>query len=710
MATRPKAVIESRNGEKFSPITITKNVLTDDGQNLHDILSDRKEDMMTPTIENSSSMFKVGQGDNVDYSSNVVNGAYESLVFKGKSLVNLLTKTIDTTWNLNLENWSIVSTASSDYVLKPSTTYSVIVYVTEKTCRDREDLFWVGDVDGKKDKVTHDIVRKNVSLGANVFVINTVSDFSSVTSEHRGGIYFQGSKFVEGTLKWKAIVLEGDWTNKELPPYFEGICDCKSPILTNVGKNLFNFSDSTMKSSWWITVENGITNVKKEDLSTNYSVIIPAQSNTKYKVSGNNFTRAFYAFLDKDYNVLHADEMVQRTTKSLSPQGTAYALFYLNHEDIEKVTNLQIEEGSTETSYEPYKSNILSANGDKIELTEDMFEQGHCGYNSSVIGSTYENFKNSSSTSMQANRVRSKALIKIKPNTKYFIKTDSTKFKLGVQGFDANKLSMGYDTNWKTSDIFTTPANMHYAGLHVCKNNNEDLTPTDLDFNFIQLSEVDKTIALRSLPSGVCDTLNVETGEYTQRIGEVVLNGSEKWEVSGVVSKRYSLEAPINSIVNTTKILCICDKFPSITTNQSDYDKLLGITITNGTRIMVNTNYDTIDEFKQYLQQNLATVQYELKEPIVSTVDIQGFPYAYTNGHVQLSSGSIGQSLTPKVEYSVVTNRNGQIRSNQKMVERHQKQLDRLQAMILTNLVNTQYEQTLTNLKYDLKNVREEVK
>ena len=585
MATRPKAVIESRNGEKFSPITIAKNVLTDDGQNLHDILSDRKEDMMTPTIENSSSMFKIGQGNNVDYSENVVDGAYESLVFKGKSLVNLLTKTIDTTWNLNRENWSIVTTASSDYVLKPSTTYSVIVYVTEKTCPDREDLFWVGDVDGKKDKVTHDIVRKNVSLGANVFVINTVSDFSSVTSEHRGGIYFQGSKFVEGTLKWKAIVLEGDWTNKELPPYFEGICDCKSPILTNVGKNLFNFSDSTMKSSWWINVENGITNVKKEDLSTNYSVIIPAQSNAKYKVSGNNITRAFYAFLDKDYNVLYADEMVQRTTKSLSPQGTAYALFYLNHEDIEKVTNLQIEEGSTATPYEPYKSNTTT------------FEQ-----------------------------------------------------KDG------------------------------------------------------------KMIVLRSLPSGVCDTLNVETGEYTQRIGEVVLNGSEKWEVSGVVSKRYSLEAPINSIVNTTKILCICDKFPSITTNQSDYDKLLGITITNGTRIMVNTNYDTIDEFKQYLQQNLATVQYELATPVVKIIDVQGFPYAYTNGHVQLSSGSIEQSLTPKVEYSVVTNRNGQIRSNQKMVERHQKQLDRLQAMILTNLVNTQYEQTLTNLKYDLKNVREEVK
>ena len=115
-------------------------------------------------------------------------------------------------------------------------------------------------------------------------------------------------------------------------------------------------------------------------------------------------------------------------------------------------------------------------------------------------------------------------------------------------------------------------------------------------------------------------------------------------------------------------------------------------------------------DFKTWLSQNPVTIQYELAEPIVKTVDLSGFPYAYKNGHVILSSGSIEQSLTPKVEYSVVTNRNGQIRSNQKMVERHQKQLDRLQAMILTNLVNTQYEQTLTNLKYDLKNVREEVK
>ena len=153
-----------------------------------------------------------------------------------------------------------------------------------------------------------------------------------------------------------------------------------------------------------------------------------------------------------------------------------------------------------------------------------------------------------------------------------------------------------------------------------------------------------------------------------------------------------------------------CDKFSTITANgtwgASGADKE-GISINQNSRFDIRIERtklpdESLTGFKQWLSQNPITVQYELKTPIVSTIDVQGFPYAYTNGHVQLSSGSIEQSLTPKVEYSVATNRNGQIRSNQKMVERHQKQLDQLQAIILANMVNTQYQQTLTTLNYDL--------
>ena len=131
---------------------------------------------------------------------------------------------------------------------------------------------------------------------------------------------------------------------------------------------------------------------------------------------------------------------------------------------------------------------------------------------------------------------------------------------------------------------------------------------------------VEDNVALRSLPNGVKDELNLLTGEYIQRVGEVVLDGSEDWVASDVISKRYSLDlyATMNAVIDKTKILCICDKIQSITTNQSDNDKMLGITITNGNRVMINTNYDTINEFKNWLSQNPITVQYELAEPIIS--------------------------------------------------------------------------------------------
>ena len=95
-------------------------------------------------------------------------------------------------------------------------------------------------------------------------------------------------------------------------------------------------------------------------------------------------------------------------------------------------------------------------------------------------------------------------------------------------------------------------------------------------------------------------------------------------------------------------------------------------------------------------------VRIELVTPIVKQVNVEGYPYAYENGHILLESGSQEQSLTPTIEYSIVANRGGQIRSNQRMVERHQKKLDSLYAMTLVNMIDSQYNQTLMELKSDL--------
>ena len=137
----------------------------------------------------------------------------------------------------------------------------------------------------------------------------------------------------------------------------------------------------------------------------------------------------------------------------------------------------------------------------------------------------------------------------------------------------------------------------------------------------------DKTIVLRSLPDGTCDTLNVETGEYVQKIGE----------------RSYQ-----------------------------DGDTNSNNLVTDGTK-----------------------TQYKLSSPIITKVDVQGFPHAYKNGHIQLSSGSTAPSLTPIVTYKVPVSRMGQIASNTKSNLRQSIKLDQLEVLVYQSLINSEYENLL---------------
>ena len=569
---KKKIQLQDANGNVLHPLTLGECVTMSNGENLDTLMS--KSQMFTPTIAQDKSMFKVGTGVDVDYSANVKDGAYESLVFKGKSLVNLLTKTIDTTWNLNLENWSIVSTTLSDYILKPNTTYSVIVYVTEKTCPDRDDLFWVGDVDGKKDKVTHDIVRKNVSLGANVFVINTVPDFSSITSAYRGGINFQGSKFVEGTLKWKAIVLEGDWTNKELPPYFTGLCDVKIPILRNVGKNLLCTQDYSPKGT--------ITNV----------------------------------------------EVTQNTLKATA-EGVWHGFEYI----------LQLKPN-----------------------TEYTFS-----------------FERDSDT------------------TRGYIRHPENKGWTGGYGGSSN-----YTFTTRSTGVIRFTIESSLANNTIVVRNpmiiEGSLRPISYENHKTNILRTSEEVVLREV-NGVQDTYNALTGEYVKRIGECVLDGSQALSLDGSLVYLELTDRPINDFG-------IADKMPVITVNQLVTGEF-GICMQDrgaSGRIYINIEgLTTREEILQHLRTNPITIHYGLVEPVTTIVKPSTMtPFAYQNGHVIVESGFEGQSLLPEIEYSVVTGRAGQVTQNTKVLRKQEQQIIGLEELLLTQVVQMEYERTLLQFDYEL--------
>lgn len=231
--------------------------------------------------------------------------------------------------------------------------------------------------------------------------------------------------------------------------------------------------------------------------------------------------------------------------------------------------------------------------------------------------------------------------------------TISDGYKYAFCFYGKNKEHIYIDDYWgngftgeKTFNFKTVAENkgeVYYIRINIRKVDNTDIKPNEIHNIGFQIEKgttattyephkssilsLSEEIVLRSLPDGTCDTLNVETGEYVQKIGE---------------------------------------------RNYQDGDTNSNTLVTDGTK-----------------------THYKLSSPITTKVDVQGFPHAYKNGHIQLSSGSTEPSLTPTVTYKVPVSRVGQIASNTKSNLRQTIKLDQLEILAYQSLINAEYENLL---------------
>lgn len=210
---------------------------------------------------------------------------------------------------------------------------------------------------------------------------------------------------------------------------------------------------------------------------------------------------------------------------------------------------------------------------------------------------------------------------------------------------------------------------------------------------------VNEDLELRGI-GDIKDELNLLTEEVTERIGEIVLDGSEDgWRLSGGNTNelRYGAMCPNSSVELFSKTLN--DKFINGDMSKTDIlNYIYAPGSSNGLVVTVDkTKLETVDitGFKKWLSQNPITVQYQLATESIKTVDVQGFPFSYENGHVILSSGSTEPSLTPTVTYKVPVSRVGQIASNTKSNLRQTIKLDQLEILAYQSLINAEYENLL---------------
>ena len=163
---------------------------------------------------------------------------------------------------------------------------------------------------------------------------------------------------------------------------------------------------------------------------------------------------------------------------------------------------------------------------------------------------------------------------------------------------------------------------------------------------------VNEEVELRGI-GDVQDELDCLTGEVTQRIGEIVLDGSsdEEYAINGNAADGLT-RFVINSISNRKQRGNTISNLLPITNNYNYYG------LFSGNSLNIVNNCLTIDDLRIWLQQNPITIQYELATESVKTVDLTVqnqdggiIPHIQTQqGITHVSTSSDG--LTPVVEMS----------------------------------------------------------
>lgn len=554
----------------LSPETDASTVYLNNGRTLEQELGEGS--MVSNVVTVNSAMSKVIDG--------TYDGAYESLVFKGRSLVNLCpNKVIDYVATSDWDGFNGLGQASNTkgyswktlQDLKPNTKYFISCYVETFDVGEREYYLF----NNNNQSTIFEDTLTIYNTGSHKWVLTSRREF---TDEVFIALRCQNA-YARGAIKIKNIMIieyQEGMENWDIP-YFEGLCDVKMPILRNVGKNLFDGGQVQLEKYQNYNVNNGTFSISNNN---NYKItgFIPIKPNTLYRKQGKGIGDGAYYTKDK--------QPIKTTFCSgitfTPPSGAYYVV--LNMSNSISHNDVQIEESPFTTPYQPHKSNTL-----------------------------------------------------------------------------------------------TTP----------------------------------EEIILRSLSNGVQDTYNPLTGEYVKRVGEKILSGNEDWRnfTNTFIQKVKTIDVYMANSEQKANSGLLCDKMQTSNTTYMRDEESISCSGGSGINIWVSISKDKLnppnrDGFKQWLQSNPIKVQYELAEPIIKKVEPKGHPFAYEDGHVILESGHQGQSLLPIMDYSTVINRTGQIKSIGEQSLRQDKQINKLEQMLISNIITMNYSNTLLKLNLTMNEVK----
>ena len=282
---------------------------------------------------------------------NTAEKQVKSAILKGNTLVNLVN---DVTSN-EVGNYNNSPCKINVIRNLQNETLTIIFNVTSLEIPDGADGIlrigggWSGQI------------RHNPTLGVNKVLYNY-----NQTSNSWLGVFSNSEAYNLGqriTIS-DVMVLEGDYTNIDIP-YFEGMQSVKMPVLKTTGKNLINVPDTDK-----VVQPIDITNVFK--MNTTYTLTYhmvnysPYEARTRIDVYNIDGTMTYYGPTTLPNTIKTMTHTFSHTKPFYKVTVVPLQFFGVNVPGA-SVSQIQLEEGSVATPYEPYKSNILTVN-EEVEL------------------------------------------------------------------------------------------------------------------------------------------------------------------------------------------------------------------------------------------------------------------------------------------------------------------------------------------------------
>lgn len=209
-----------------------------------------------------------------------------------------------------------------------------------------------------------------VKTGQALFTFEQTSQM--VVHINDGGLNSLTKEEVE-KIKILIVEYQDGMENRDIP-YFEGMQSVKMPVLTTVGKNLFD--GKIEKSSIDVTTGSITPNVASSWSATNY-INVKNINSLYFQTSQLSNMNVVYMCFDENKNFIGHKGFYNSLTGIITPLNNTHYIRLRLPSDID-VSTTQIEQGTQPTSYEPYKSNILSCNEEvvlgKVGDSEDTLD------------------------------------------------------------------------------------------------------------------------------------------------------------------------------------------------------------------------------------------------------------------------------------------------------------------------------------------------